>query len=427
MKRIILVYILLFFSVHAFAQKEKDYLDLKSRYGFEVQRLAPVSFNLYVDRQGEKARPLIYISLAIQNDLLQFRQMDDGYEAAYQVNIAIRQEELTFYTESLNEHVRLKTFEETNSRRIIQKKNYIAKSHKFPAAPKTKQRKYQCHLEILDLVSKKAHHLKREFYIKPLSKDSCTFSDIGIFEGTADSAGRPFLLPRRKSLAFNKAYFALSRLYGASAAKAVRVFLKRKEGQVFNEWKTDTIKTVEDSAGLKILYEFPYKDFKEGQYRLIFKYNETQIKKDFEVIWFEKPIYLYKADLALRPLKYVIGEALYDSVRSLPQEKLQKWFRQFWKERDDTPRTEFNELLFEYYKRVDYCNHHFSRRSLEGWETDRGKIYLLYGPPLKIENRRYSANTLPYLIWTYEEGLQFLFVDKKDNGEFILIENEIKE
>lgn len=426
MNKIIFIFILFVFSILSFAQGKKDYLDLKSRYGFKVQRLAPASFNIFVDRRGVDKKPVLYLALAIQNDLLQFRQKDDGYEAAYQVNIAIRQEGQTLCNESRNERVQLKTFQETNSRRMLQKKNYILKSAKFSALPKTKQ-KYQCHLEILDLVSQKAHQLKQDFFINPLPKDSCSFSDIGIFEGYSDSSAVLSLLPRKKSLAFNKPYFAMSRLYCARGKQPVRVSLQRKKGHDFAEWKNDTVRVERDSLAAKVVYPLPYEAIKEGQYRLIFEYDGARIKKDFYVGWFEKPIYLYKTDLALRPLKYIIGEALYDSVRSLPKEKLEKWFSQFWKKRDDTPQTEFNELLFEYYKRVDYCNRHFSKRSQEGWETDRGRIYLLYGQPQKIENRRYSANTLPYLIWTYENGLEFLFVDKKNNGEFILIDDEIKE
>ena len=45
---------------------------------------------------------------------------------------------------------------------------------------------------------------------------------------------------------------------------------------------------------------------------------------------------------------------------------------------DPTPSTEHNELMEEYYRRVSYSNENFDGWK-DGWETDRGMIYILFG------------------------------------------------
>ena len=67
------------------------------------------------------------------------------------------------------------------------------------------------------------------------------------------------------------------------------------------------------------------------------------------------------------------------------------YFYDLWKDMDPTPDTEHNELMDEYYKRVSYANENFDGWK-EGWETDRGMIYILLVPLIKL-----SAPTLQWL------------------------------
>jgi GWxTD domain-containing protein len=57
----------------------------------------------------------------------------------------------------------------------------------------------------------------------------------------------------------------------------------------------------------------------------------------------------------------------------------------FWGRRDPTPETAENEFEGEFYRRIAYANEHF-RAGASGSNTDRGHVYVLYGPPDKIES-----------------------------------------
>ena len=69
----------------------------------------------------------------------------------------------------------------------------------------------------------------------------------------------------------------------------------------------------------------------------------------------------------------------------------------------------------------------YSTRFLEGWQTDQGMVYLLYGEPSEVENRTYSVDSVPHIIrkYNYDGNVrEFIFVDKTKSGEFVLINND---
>jgi GWxTD domain-containing protein len=106
----------------------------------------------------------------------------------------------------------------------------------------------------------------------------------------------------------------------------------------------------------------------------------------------------------------------------------------FWHRRDPTPDTEVNEYKEEYYQRIAYANEYFAS-GIQGWKTDRGKTYIFYGKPDKIEKGRFKyagSENVPFEKWSYENvsaiGLtkQFTFVDPMEAQEFRLIKESQK-
>lgn len=62
----------------------------------------------------------------------------------------------------------------------------------------------------------------------------------------------------------------------------------------------------------------------------------------------------------------------------------EQFVEQFWKRRDPTPDTVQNEFKEEHYRRIAFANAHF-QASAPGWKMDRGRIYIVYGPPDEID------------------------------------------
>ena len=193
---------------------------------------------------------------------------------------------------------------------------------------------------------------------------------------------------------------------------------------------------VSDSVIISKKYQNNYGFFNE--YLFITSNNLNSLKNDFSVILvqddkiLEKNIsfskfksgitpYVINIDLAIKQMKYFMNFED-DYKQSLRKKKdREKYFYDVWKDLDPTPDTEYNELMNEYYKRVSYANENFDGWK-DGWETDRGMIYILFGPPDQVERTNPSmANSTLYQIWTYNKiSKQFIFKDQNGFGDFRL-------
>jgi GWxTD domain-containing protein len=80
-----------------------------------------------------------------------------------------------------------------------------------------------------------------------------------------------------------------------------------------------------------------------------------------------------------------------------------QFIEQFWKRRDPTPDTPANEFKQEHYRRIAQANLRFPTAEGEaGWKTDRGRIYIKFGPPDEIDDHsNVEAPAVPYIDWTY--------------------------
>ena len=114
----------------------------------------------------------------------------------------------------------------------------------------------------------------------------------------------------------------------------------------------------------------------------------------------------------------------------------EQFIEQFWRRRDPDLRTGHNEYKEEHYRRIAYANDHF-HSGVEGWYTDRGKIYIKFGPPTSIEknptgtvyDRRITEGggttmTYPFEVWYYQylegigNGVEIEFVDSTNTGRY---------
>jgi GWxTD domain-containing protein len=100
-------------------------------------------------------------------------------------------------------------------------------------------------------------------------------------------------------------------------------------------------------------------------------------------------------------------------------EERDNFIEAFWQRRDPTPDTEENEYKEEHYRRIAYANEHFAA-GVPGWKTDRGRIYIMYGPPDEIDSHPSGGSyerpieegggetsTFPFEDWRYRylEGI----------------------
>ena len=119
-------------------------------------------------------------------------------------------------------------------------------------------------------------------------------------------------------------------------------------------------------------------------------------------------------------VRWIITEEERAAFKQLSNdEERDQFIEQFWLRRDPTPDTVENEYKEEHYRRIAYANEHFAA-GIQGWRTDRGRMYIMYGPPDEIDSHpaggQYirpqeegggQTSTYPFEDWRYRylEGL----------------------
>ncbi|NTV47810.1 MAG: GWxTD domain-containing protein [Chlorobiales bacterium] len=134
------------------------------------------------------------------------------------------------------------------------------------------------------------------------------------------------------------------------------------------------------------------------------------------------PYPLYDIDLAIRLMEYILSpDALSDMLSGSSDDRMRS-FNRFWKQKDPTPDTEYNEVMAEYFRRVDHTFFTFYTNQEYGWRTDRGRIYILYGEPAKVV-REFPAKQPTRETWIYEKPINkaFVFADEANSGNYRLI------
>lgn len=148
-----------------------------------------------------------------------------------------------------------------------------------------------------------------------------------------------------------------------------------------------------------------------------------------------EPLSIWSKQWLEEVVPYIITGAEKTLFINLPtEEERGKFIENFWKRRDPDPRTPENEFKLEYYKRIALANKFFGGSGIDGWRTDRGKIFILLGPPNEIQRDMsppqigFSTFHGPKEAWNYwglsnpslPYNMEFAFVDKLGTGNYVL-------
>ena len=183
-----------------------------------------------------------------------------------------------------------------------------------------------------------------------------------------------------------------------------------------------------DGTRSQLVSRLPIKELPVGGYLATFQLvdeNGEVIDKTettFEVQWSGLEEHLADVDEAISQLQYIAKSREIRRIREA-ETSTDKWqrFVDFWQRRDPTPGTTRNEKMEEYYYRVAYANRQYSSLT-EGWRTDRGQVWVLYGEPDIVERHPYNFSVKPYEVWFYYRiGRRFIFVDQTGLGDYQLL------
>jgi GWxTD domain-containing protein len=148
-----------------------------------------------------------------------------------------------------------------------------------------------------------------------------------------------------------------------------------------------------------------------------------------------RPLYW---EWAQEDVAYIITPEELTALRHLStNEEREEFIEQFWARRNPDPDSPENTFKEEHYRRIAYANEHFST-GVPGWKTDRGRIYIVWGPPDEIDSHPNGADkrpleegggsidTYPYEDWRYRrlegvgDNVILEFVDPHMTGDYRL-------
>ena len=422
MKKIIKILSFFFYITSAFglasAQTDFGYLEEGGGPTFFVD------YASFREEAGEKYRLEVYYK--IFNCGLTFVKYNNRFKASYEIELLVLSKINKQVTgTSTEEDYVVDTYEETRSSGdfLINMINLSLYSGR-----------YKLRIKFIDLNSGSESALEKNFTIPSRSKNKMMFSDIEFIRELSDSSERPEFNKRGKMV-----IPSVDRNFG-DPDPTLRIYYEIYEGpkelkeyDLVYEIYTPTHSSshqettkVQIGPGMFYRFEsFPLEGLSEDDYFLSIKLldkgkEKAKIERPFQIKWSLLSMLKNDYQKAIDQLRYAgTGKEIKRLREAEEEERLQKWL-EFWKSKDPTPNTPENELRDEYYRRLKYANQNFAISNREGWETDMGMVYMVYGHPDEVEKHPFEREVRAYQWWHYyKPNRHFLFEDRGD-GEYEL-------
>jgi GWxTD domain-containing protein len=374
-------------------------------------------YDVAVTASPDSGRSRIRCYTKIAYDELQFMRDADGFRAKYELSVVLfdaKENQVDGKIQS--KEIAVQKYDETVSRSKFSVSEIL-----FDVVPG----QYKLVVSIMDLDSKKAEIKKIPLTISKRSS-SLDVSDLILADRfAADSSGNRKLVP---SVAGNfsdvqDTLFLWFEIYSPPTLQSVPIRLQifDQKGKTLRDEKME--KNL-DSVRTACIIPIPKGQMKGGRYKLDVTIGEghTAVKrsKNMSIRWMDMPSQATDLDQAIAQLQYIAKGREIKKMKKLEGDEKMAAFKDFWKQMDPTPGTDENELMEEYYRRVDYTNRNFTTFR-PGWKTDRGMVYIILGPPNEVERHPFDVDSKPYEIWTYYSvNRYFVFVDYSGFGDYHL-------
>jgi GWxTD domain-containing protein len=324
--------------------------------------------------------------------------------------------------------------------------NFIEPSFEFEIKPD----EYKIYFEISDKESQKNYkHEVKSFILKDFKKRK--LSDISFISSSEYKNDKILFINRSGNIPLNENVIVFSELVNKDLSidsfyiKIFKLGSKGNELLINQKIKSANIKnnfSIKQQNKFEMSYSYENNNninsiaiplqsdsLDIGKYKaelsIISGSITDSVQKYFEIYWINMPFSLTEFKIAQKKLQLITTKEEYNDLTSGSTEIEKEKFLEFWKKKDPTPKTVYNEVMAEFYRRVDLATMNYSTiRELDGSDTDRGKIFILNGKADE-ENRELLPNSPPREIWTYiKSKKRYIFLDETRQGIFKLIKIE---
>lgn len=418
-----LIFLILIFSNSVQAQRSNDMAPSRRQnmFGRDLFSYQPYNF---ADSTSDK-NSCMEFHIAVVNDLLTFVKTDDQqFKARYEVIVIIYNDKKEAIVErSVSNRLGAATFAETNSR---QNPSLHTISVVLPTG------RYKGVIRLSDLESGESLSEDLELTFRDFSRENLHLSDIMFLDKIDSTQTERKYQPNLRNVFddLTSAFSAYVEIYPPENAGDLNVKLSilSAKGQKLFEGERNY---ASPDKAVSVIIPFRQHLTRPGEYYLhvvaAAGAQTAKVQRMLNVSWGNVPLKENNLDIAIEQLAVIAHKRSVDSMREADETERKRQYDQFWQERDPTPDSERNELKDEYFQRVDFCNQNFTEISSgrQGWQTDRGKVYLVYGPPNSVDRQDSEINIPAAETWHYTRlNRRYFFADRTGDGVFRLVKVE---
>ena len=359
-------------------------------------------------------------------EMLRFTKENDLFRASYDVTIGVYDSTQKLVVEKFwTEKIETPNYEES-----VSPKSMRVPQKSFSLLPGT----YDVAVQVADRDTRKLVRNKKRVVVRDFSLSPVSMSDMMLVNSIDTVAGKIVISPNVSGniADIHSGFYIFFEIYNhVKIDSAAMVFdVRDAKGNIV---QSDTVNEAIGVERKSIFFRVKNSTMVAGEYLIdvtVIPLHQPQgVPKEnmkasgsrpFVVRWRGMPISIVDLDLAIDELQYMADKEKIDEMKDAAPEKKRELFQKFWKQHDLTPNTERNEWMEEYYTRVEYANKHFSHY-IDGWKTDMGMVYIIFGAPANIERHPFDIDAKPYEIWTYyQQSREFVFVDATGFGDYRL-------
>jgi GWxTD domain-containing protein len=175
-----------------------------------------------------------------------------------------------------------------------------------------------------------------------------------------------------------------------------------------------------DSGAAMVRFSVPTQNIENLPHRVVVT-RQGQVLHRMEVLprWFDIPTSLLNLDSAIDMMRFALSTDALREMRKGNAEERERKFNAYWTPRDPTPESAYNELMAEYFERIDHAYDTYTTPQRPGFDSPMGKTWIQFGKPTSVE-RRFPPDGGTIVVWEYP-GRRFIFRATSGFGDFELV------
>ena len=405
-KNTLILFIFFFAFLSAQRQANSRKQDILNQYQFSIFTIA--------DQSSDSIKVLSYLS--VPNNVLKFVKEDVNFISSYEATVSLKEKKGSLVgRKNWSNTLKTDSYLESTSREI-----FTIHFHEFKIVPGD----YIISAEVLDrdsnnggIVSK---NLKLKNYSGPLALYKPFFLDFIEGNWGLDKNEIPLFrsYPGEK---INQASIFISGKVLPGPFTLELIINNSKRKKIWN--KSFQLVSEKESFHQRII--IPDEVSKEGLRKKvdIILTQNGKSKKESAILSILRPGIsnsIGNISQAIQNMRYILRDDEWKKLKKAKSDERESLFLEYWSGKDPTPETEENEIMDEYFSRINYSNANFKSYT-DGWKTDMGMIYILFGPPDDLETYNDPLSRLYSQRWHYY-GINkyFDFVDENGFGDYRL-------